>query len=133
MQSDQRTPESITDVVENGLCIGCGLCESMAPDRWQMAYTQEGRLRPAPLIEIDTEKDQEILSACPGSIARANLESTPCNDDVWGGYHCMEQVWATDSDVRFKAATGGLLTALGVYLLESGRAEFILHLSLIHI
>ena len=127
MQSDQRTPESITDVVENGLCIGCGLCESMAPDRWQMAYTQEGRLRPVPLIEIDTEKDQEILSACPGSIARANLESTPCNDDVWGGYHRMEQVWATDSDVRFKAATGGLLTALGVYLLESGRAEFILH------
>jgi len=39
----------------------------------------------------------------------------------------MEKVWATDPDVRFKAATGGLLTALGTYLLESGRAKFILH------
>lgn len=127
MQSDSGTPKSITDVVENGLCIGCGLCESIAPDRWKMAYTNEGRLRPFRRIEIDTGKDQEILSACPGSIARANLESAPCNDDVWGGYHRMEQVWASDPDVRFKAATGGLLTALGVYLLESGRADFILH------
>jgi len=93
----------------------------------QMAYTPEGRLRPRPLMKIDTAKDQKILSACPGSIARANLESAPCNDDVWGGYHRMEQVWATDPNVRFKAATGGLLTALGVYLLESKRADFILH------
>ena len=76
---------------------------------------------------MDTEKDQEILSACPGSIARANFESTPGNDDVWGGYHRMEQVWASDPDVRFKAATGGLLTTLGVFLLETGQAEFILH------
>ncbi len=127
MQTDRATPESITDVVQSGLCIGCGLCESMAPDRWQMTYTQDGRLRPLPLMEIDREKDREILSACPGSIARANLESTPFNDDIWGGYHRMEQVWATDPDIRFKAATGGLLTALGVYLLESGSAKFILH------
>lgn len=39
----------------------------------------------------------------------------------------MEQVWASDPDVRFKAATGGLLTTLGVFLLETGQAEFILH------
>ncbi|MEL6220961.1 MAG: coenzyme F420 hydrogenase/dehydrogenase beta subunit N-terminal domain-containing protein, partial [Pseudomonadota bacterium] len=35
--------------------------------------------------------------------------------------------WAGNADVRFRAATGGVLTALGMYLLTSGQARFILH------
>ena len=39
-------PETIRAVVENGFCIGCGLCEALAPERWQMRMTPQGRLRP---------------------------------------------------------------------------------------
>lgn len=121
-----RHPATIAQVVESGLCIGCGLCEALAPERWAMTYTPEGRLRPA-ARSSDPEADLEILATCPGGVARAHSEDTPCDDMIWGRYHRMERTWAADADIRFRAASGGLLTALGVHLLRSGRANFILH------
>ncbi len=121
-----RTPETIREVVENGLCIGCGLCQAIAPDRWVMRMTKEGRLRPASIVE-DIDLDKEILLSCPGSMVSANGESAPNHDDVWGGYTSMTRAWAGDLDTRFRAATGGVLTAVGMWLLETGRAEFVLH------
>ncbi len=120
-----RHPDTIEEVVTQGLCIGCGLCEALAPDRWQMAYVPEGRLRPARLTYGGN--DAEILAACPGAVARAHAEETSHADDIWGAYHTMEQSWAADPEIRFRAATGGVLTALGVHLLRSGEASFILH------
>jgi coenzyme F420 hydrogenase subunit beta len=38
----------------------------------------------------------------------------------------MVRAWAGDPEVRFEGSTGGVLTALGVYLLESKRVDFIL-------
>ena len=38
---------SLDAIVKNGLCIGCGLCASLAGhDRVEMRWTPEGRLRP---------------------------------------------------------------------------------------
>jgi coenzyme F420 hydrogenase subunit beta len=119
-----RTPQSIREVVESGLCIGCGLCESMAPDRWRMSFTPEGRLRPAPL---SGGNDSAILAACPGAVNEALPEPAPNEDAVWGKYHSITRAWAADADVRFRAATGGVLTALGAHLIASGKAEFVLH------
>ncbi|MCP9484175.1 Coenzyme F420 hydrogenase/dehydrogenase, beta subunit C-terminal domain [Shimia sp. CNT1-13L.2] len=117
-------PTSIRQVVENGLCIGCGLCEALAPARWRMAYTPEGRLRPLALAAGD---DADILAACPGAVAEALPEPAPQEDGIWGKYHGMTRAWAADPDIRFRAATGGILTALGAYLLSSGKARFVLH------
>jgi coenzyme F420 hydrogenase subunit beta len=89
-----------------------------------MSYTAEGRLRPA---QIGTGSDAEILQACPGSVAHANAGGAPHEDLVWGPHVRMTEAWAGDPDIRFRAATGGVLTALGVHLLTSGRARFILH------
>ncbi|MEO0718303.1 MAG: Coenzyme F420 hydrogenase/dehydrogenase, beta subunit C-terminal domain [Pseudomonadota bacterium] len=124
---DQR-PKSIREVVEAGLCIGCGLCEALGPSRWRMAMTPEGRLRPGRLADEDPAADADILAACPGAVAQAAPDpAAPNSDPVWGAYHTMTEAWAGDPDVRFRAATGGVLTALGIHLLRSGRARFILH------
>ncbi|MEW2913261.1 Coenzyme F420 hydrogenase/dehydrogenase, beta subunit C-terminal domain [Leisingera sp. JC11] len=112
------------DVVEAGLCIGCGLCEALAPLQWKMAYTPQGRLRPS---RIGPGSDAAILQACPGAVARPNGEAAPLEDSVWGGYHRMQEAWAGEPDTRFRAATGGVLTALAAHLLRSGEARFILH------
>lgn len=119
-----RHPNSVREVVEAGLCIGCGLCEALAPQRFQMAYTDQGRLRPAIIGDGD---EAAVLSACPGALARPLDESAPFSDPIWGGYARMETAWAADPELRFRAASGGVLTALGVYLLSSGRADFVLH------
>jgi len=124
--SNSQHPKSVRDVVENGLCIGCGLCQALGPDRWGMTMTDEGRLRPAPIAPEDNVADQPILDACPGAVTEAKAEGTH-EDTVWGSYTHMGEAWAGDPDTRFRAATGGVLTALGVHLLRSRKARFILH------
>lgn len=124
--SGPRQPRSVREVVENGLCIGCGLCEALGPGRWRMTMTSEGRLRPAPLTEENPEADADILAACPGAVAEASGDGAQ-EDAVWGRYMSMGEAWAGDPEVRFRASTGGVLTALGVHLLRSGKAAFILH------
>ncbi|MCB4455638.1 Coenzyme F420 hydrogenase/dehydrogenase, beta subunit C-terminal domain [Leisingera sp. McT4-56] len=119
-----QQPGSVKEVVKTGLCIGCGLCEALAPERWKMAYTPQGRLRPS---RIGAGSDAEILQACPGVIARPNSKAAPRTDTVWGGYHRMQEAWAVDPDTRFRAASGGVLTALAAHLLRTGEVEFILH------
>ncbi|KZY47254.1 hypothetical protein A3731_08305 [Roseovarius sp. HI0049] len=114
------------EVVEHGLCIGCGLCEALGPGRWKMTMTEEGRLRPAPLVEETPQADADILAACPGVVAEASAGG-PEHDEVWGRYAHMGEAWAGDPEIRFRAATGGVLTALGMHLLQSGKAKFILH------
>jgi len=121
-----RRPASIREVVEAGLCIGCGLCEGVAPGRWRMVESH-GRLRPAPVKPEDHAADAEILAACPGAHCEAEAEAGAEVDPVWGAYRDMSEAWAGESDVRFRAATGGVLTALGRHLLRSGAAKFILH------
>ena len=116
-------PQSVREVVESGLCIGCGLCEALGP--FKMAYTSEGRLRPK---RISSEGNEgAILRACPGVVAKPKAEAGPLEDPIWGRYAKIEEAWAGDADVRFRAATGGVLTALGMHLLRSGTAKFILH------
>ncbi|WP_120501982.1 Coenzyme F420 hydrogenase/dehydrogenase, beta subunit C-terminal domain [Roseovarius sp. EL26] len=119
-------PQSVREVVENGLCIGCGLCEALAPDRWSMMMTVQGRLRPVPTALEQDQKDQSILAACPGAVAIATATGDK-EDPIWGRYFHMGEAWAGDEDIRFRAATGGVLTGLAVHLLRSKKAEFILH------
>lgn len=126
MPNSPVAPASVREVVESGLCIGCGLCEALAPERWVMRMTDQGRLRPAPVSDEGPDADASILAACPGAVAEA-MPRGEKNDDVWGSYTHMGEAWAGDPDIRFRAATGGVLTALGVHLLRAGKAAFILH------
>ncbi|MEM7802602.1 MAG: Coenzyme F420 hydrogenase/dehydrogenase, beta subunit C-terminal domain, partial [Chloroflexota bacterium] len=69
-----------------------------------------------------------LLAACPGVIGEPRvIDDDGCTDPIWGHHSDMRYAWAGDADIRFRAATGGVLTALGVYLLKSGRVDFILH------
>ncbi len=117
-----NNPVSVQDVVANGLCIGCGLCAAIGP--FEMVFTSEGRLRPR---RTGDGTEDEILKACPGAVAVPNKEKGSQADDIWGSFHRIEKAWAGDSITRFQGATGGVLTALGMHLLESCKAKFILH------
>jgi len=117
-------PGSVEEVVTAGLCIGCGLCEAIAPTCWKMTFTDAGRLRPKRIANGD---DTEILSVCPGAVIRPNVEKGENTDPIWGSYHRMQKAWSGNADVRYKAATGGVLTSLAMHLLASGKAKFILH------
>jgi len=65
-----------------------------------------------------------IKRLCPGiHINNCNIAHT----SVWGNVKYVYNAWATDKDIRYSSASGGVTTALAVYLLESGRVNGVLH------
>ena len=123
-------PLSVPKIVQSGLCIGCGLCQSIAgADKLALVTTSEGRERPHE-VSAPSEDDLKLINAvCPGLHAPGpSREQAEEFDEIWGPKEGPWLIgWAGDPDVRYRAATGGVLTALGQYLLASGKVERVLH------
>ena len=118
-------------IVEDGLCIGCGLCEAIAgPDRVRMVRAANGELRPAVQAPLGEGTVHRIYACCPGThvsgLPPVLACAAPHDDLVWGPHHRLVLGWAGDDEVRHRGSTGGVLTALGQYLLRSGRVAFLL-------
>ena len=118
---------TVAEVVRSDLCIGCGLCESVTCGRVSMSMTDGGSLRPVPLDGFTASEEQAVLAACPGVVATSRDDGAPHRDLVWGAYRSIVMAWASDPIVRHRSSTGGVLTAIGQYLLRAGRVGFVLH------
>jgi len=58
---------NLDDIVESGLCAGCGLCESLAGrDAVAMDMTIDGRMRPRTRASLDPLILEKIMQVCPG-------------------------------------------------------------------
>ena len=60
---------SLDDIVKNGLCIGCGICKSIAGNSIEMEMSDKGNLEPKELTTITNDTLEEIKKVCPGVIA----------------------------------------------------------------
>ena len=119
-------------IITRGLCTGCGLCASLAGrDRLEMQVTSYGQIRPRVKDKLDAATLKGIQSICPGirvtGADASQVASARTMHPVWGPIRSLHRSWATDEAVRFRAAAGGSMTALGVFLLESGKVDSILH------
>ncbi len=119
-------------IVEQGLCIGCGLCQSVAgKDKVQVIKTTQGYQQPVVVGELDHDTVNKIYATCPGTciegLPEKLVEPDTRVDNVWGPWRRMARAFAGDENERHIGATGGVLTALGVYLLKSKQVNFILH------
>ncbi len=124
----------IRDVVTGGLCIGCGLCVSIAGSgRLSMVMTREGRERPIAHSPLPATVLERIAVVCPGMrIEGARPETLPADaetDPVWGPVvpSTLAIAHASDPEVRYRASSGGVLTALGQYLLRTSEVAAVLH------
>ncbi len=127
-------PLSLGEIVESGLCIGCGLCRSITgPAEVEMVMTPEGRERPVAMQELGRSTLMRINAVCPGTrIAGpppAQASNAALTDTVWGPAERLVLGRAGDPAVRFVGSGGGVLTALGQFLLSSGRVKFVLHVA----
>jgi coenzyme F420 hydrogenase subunit beta len=119
-------------VVEYGLCLGCGLCESMAgSERVSMTMSSFSQLRPKVHEPLDHATLDRILTACPGINLRGpDPEVAGAKGKmhtIWGPYASLARGYSSDPAIRFKAAAGGMMTALGVYLVETGKVDCVVH------
>lgn len=116
---------TLSRVVQGGLCAGCGGCVVAAgPDKITMVQSPAGYARPRQMAAL-TEAEEDILSkACPGN--RVEVSATEGTDHIlWGPIIEARAGHATDPDVRFTASSGGALSALVLFLLESGAVDFV--------
>ncbi len=124
--------ERLNRITEDAMCIGCGLCQSVAgPQTVQMQVVETGYERPVVTGELTHEMVDHLMDLCPGTriegLPECEIDETTKTDLVWGPYQSMSLAHASDPDVRHKGSTGGVLTALGMYLVDSGEVDFILH------
>lgn len=125
--------ERFQRILDEGKCIGCGLCVSMFPDKLEMSLASSGYLRPSARQQLSRREADGIYDVCPG-VVQAGLpedlvETAAVVADVWGPYVRIDKAYAADPETRYKAATGGVLTALCDYLIASGTASAILHVT----
>jgi len=128
---DPTPTERLYAIVEQGLCIGCGMCEALAPDSIIVRKTTTGFEVPVVTGELDHATVDLVYDVCPGTriegLPDRLVEPDTAIDLVWGPYRRIVRAWAGNPEVRHIGSTGGVLTALAQYLLASGRVEFVLH------
>ena len=120
---------SLEQIVRNGFCIGCGLCAWAAPSaEIQMRPNGHGHLRPIPARPPMPEEENKILALCPGIVVSGARRENPDapRDPVWGTAMRVVRGHATDAGLRFRASSGGVMTAINRHLLRSGEVAFVL-------
>ena len=117
---------SLTDqVVRNGLCTGCGLCASVAgPAAVQMRLGRSGHLRPHTLAAIGPAQEAVLRDACPGLRLEAPTGTAP-RHPLWGPLLHSRTGHALDDSLRRQGSSGGVISGLCAWLLESGTVRFV--------
>ena len=123
---------SLSDIVDNGLCIGCGICQSIAgKDKIKIEMSPKGRLEPKEIGKLNIATFEKIKKVCPGVIVeglpKKEINTNSKHDLIWGYYQSLFYAWSTNEQIRFQSSTGGLLNGLSLYLLETKKVNFILH------
>ena len=122
----------LNQIIDDGLCSGCGLCAAILPDdAIQFDRDETGEPRPFAKEGLTEQQVDFIYQICPGlqitGIPSEQAATAPYNDVVWGPYHDIQIGWAGDPNIRHEGSTGGVLTALACYLLEANLVPFIAH------
>jgi len=130
--------QTLQSIVGQGLCIGCGLCQSIAgPHNVQMTMNAEGGERPAVIGAVHEPALRMINAVCPGLrcdgyVHSKSVEATVAPPDIhpiWGPTRWMGTGHAGDPYIRFHASSGGALSALALHLLQTKVVDFILHVA----
>ena len=117
-----RSRADVQDIVESGLCMGCGACEAVAgSERLQVRWDERGACRPHILVPLDAAAQARIRAVCPGlrmelggggALPARHRRRQPrpvaaVDDVVFGHVEQMVEAYAADPEVRFAGSSGG--------------------------
>ena len=115
---------ALARIVNGKLCSGCGLCSALAPGKIQMQITESGYLRPTQKEPLSQEEEKTFSQVCPGGrIAQQSAEGS--DDILWGPLLTVRTGSANDSSLRHHASSGGVLSALLLYLLDTKAVDYV--------
>lgn len=104
------------------LCMGCGLCASvLGEEKCKMQLNGEGFYEPQAILPLSSSESKLVKKLCPGIHIEAKAHK-----GVWGSMISVCEGWASDADIRHKAASGGVVTSLAICALERGLVDAVL-------
>ena len=104
------------------MCNGCGLCEALCPGV-SVQLQDDGFYRPQ-ASSVSPSDMERIRKVCPGLNV---VNHTGGNRSIWGDVARVCNAWASNPDIRHNSSSGGVTSALAIYLLESGKVDAVLH------
>jgi len=93
-----------------------------------MRFVEPGFLRPAQRSPNSESSEKLIAESCPGAV----IEPWPrvgWVDPYWGPSLTVHTGFATDDAVRYRASSGGVVTALALHALKSKLVDRVVHVA----
>ncbi|WP_257667799.1 Coenzyme F420 hydrogenase/dehydrogenase, beta subunit C-terminal domain [Parapedobacter tibetensis] len=117
---------SVIQQIDNrGLCLGCGLCESVCgSEHVHIQLGLDGFFHPEVKHSI-AHREAIIARICPG-LNIVNDIPFGRNERIWGRIRLLLSGYATDSDVRDKGSSGGIVSAIAIHMLKTKQVNAVL-------
>jgi coenzyme F420 hydrogenase subunit beta len=119
----------IKKILKSDLCAGCGLCQSVfGSQKLTVELNNNGFYRPK-IHDILNKKENKLLTKiCPGFIVRKERNKEVFSDSIWGEMFSCFVGAAKENEIREEASSGGAISAILVYLLETKKVSAVIHI-----
>ena len=122
-----RKPENIGEVIRHDLCNRCGSCVGLSGGRIVFS-DRTGRCLPVIREPLDKETAELVWQACSGKgfdfpKQRVSVFGDPKGHPFIGHYRNIYIGHSTDPEIRLNGASGGILSAILIWLLEKKMIE----------
>lgn len=118
-----KSNRELKKIMRSELCNRCGSCVALSEGK--IAFTgREKKYRPGMLASLSAEETDRILNACAGKkfsfpeFRGYFYPSSPHYHPYIGPYENIFTGYSMDREIRFNSGSGGLLSAILIYLLE---------------
>lgn len=115
----------VDEIKQKGYCTGCGLCVAISPkNSLKMQMNASGYLRPIVLSPLTANAEKQIKDNCPGINIQHSNNVTNYHP-IWGPVVNSRTGFSKNSEVRQMGSSGGVISALAIYLLETKQVDFV--------
>jgi coenzyme F420-reducing hydrogenase beta subunit len=124
------------DIVESGLCIGCGSCVAQSGvATTQMKFDEYGQLKPEGDNVWFNQPSEAFTQTCPFSPAAKNEDqlatclfpASQKKDEALGRFETAYVGHVAEEDFRLQGSSGGLVTWVATELLRKGLIDGVAH------
>lgn len=122
---------TVKETVKKDFCINCGLCEFICPNN-AISLKFNKYLEKTPIINSKKCTNCSLcLNICPNSPQKMKTEALACrdslNEKIYGTNGDLYLAWNSNDEERSKSASGGAISKLAEYLLETKTIAGVIH------
>ena len=128
-----RKINKIKEVVDWGLCVGCGACYAICRNKNAVKLENISSIGIRPRFKTDIcDGCNECLSVCPGYRidAKINHDSKSMKSRpnlLIGPTYSIWEGFASDNEMRYNASSGGIISALAAFCIEKEKMALVIH------